>query len=253
MPFCKSQCNSECPDRFGCVKGICEDFKIRQHDTKPPLILSISDCDGFIDTTDSVAEVSIFAKAKFKKNVLSTDTYFALANDVGFEQSLIGDIILTSRARNPEQMLITGYDEENRLIQVSRGYNGTTPANYKKNTCIKIFRTLNSIADLKMIYEDIEQIDGTTINELTDSQIIYNWQPNDTCLQGCYWLEIKLLKMSTDEAMNLSINDSIIPTFTSAVMDCTIGVGVESVRRFPVDKEAFLVKIIESSTAENLI
>ncbi|WP_248532327.1 hypothetical protein, partial [Erwinia amylovora] len=46
-----------------------------------------------------------------------------------------------------------------------------------------------------MVYQDVIQVDGTTKNELTDSFIVYEWGPNDTCLAGCYFIEFKLLKM----------------------------------------------------------
>lgn len=245
--------NQDCPDAFGCIDGRCPDFVLKRHDTFPPFILSISDCDGSLDLTDTVAEVSMWAKAKFKKKVLVDDTYFALANNIGFEQSLVGDIIVVDRVRAPEQMLVTGHDETNKLIRVQRGYNGTTVSEYKKNTSIKIFRMLNSIADIQMIEEDIEQIDGTTETELTDSQVVYNWQPNDTCLPGCYWMEIKLLKMEVSE-MALAASE-VIPTFASVSFSeagCDLGAGVEWVRRFPVNS-SFLIKIIDSPLNENLM
>lgn len=245
-------CDTDCPDKFGCPQNKCADFTIKQHDTRPPFILSVSDCDGFLDTTNCVAEVSIWAKAKFKKKITESDTYFALVNNIGFEQALVGDIIVVDRARNPEQMLVTGFDEVNKFIRVQRGYNGTEISNYKRNSCIKIFRTLNSIAEISMVEEDVEQLDGTTETELTDSQIIYNWQPNDTCLQGCYWLEIKLLKMES-ASMWAAESESIIPTFTSDEVDCSIGANVEWVRRFPVGEDAFLIHITGSPTSENLL
>jgi hypothetical protein len=45
-------------------------------------------------------------------------------------------------------------------------------------------------------YEDIQHVDGTTEkNVLTGSFLVYEWQPEDTCLPGCYWFEFKVLKM----------------------------------------------------------
>jgi len=48
---------------------------------------------------------------------------------------------------------------------------------------------------------------------------------------------------------------SIVPSFTSPTpseVGCDIGSGVEWVRRFPSDGEGFLIKIVDSPTAENV-
>jgi len=183
-------CPSDCPP------GIIPDFTIRRHDTKPAFKVSVSDCNGPIDLTGLVLEVNMWAKAKLKANVQITDTYFRLANDVGFNQAMVGDIIIMDRTRLPEQMLVTGFDETNMLIQVQRGYHGTTPSFWKKGTGLKIFRILNAPAVTEMILEDKEELDGHKEKDhLADSLLVYEWQPNDVCLPGCYWLEFKLLKM----------------------------------------------------------
>jgi hypothetical protein len=264
----------QCPDKFGCPPGVCPDFEIRRHDTKPPYRISISDCNGPFDLTGTIVEVSMWAIAKFKKAVLVTDTYFALADDVGFNQASIGDIIVVDRIRNPEQMLITGFDETNRFVQVQRGYNGTDAGDYKKGQKMRIFRILNAIADTNTVTEDVTNVnDGTiTYGVVTDSQLIYNWVSQDTCLPGCYWLEFKLLKMLVPSSLSFSQAPldfplfgtpslgmcstsviPIVPSFITSVSGCDLGSGVEWVRRFPLDAEGFLIKIVDSPTAENLI
>jgi hypothetical protein len=252
MPICQSE-NNQCLSKFGCPPNRCPDFEIKRHDTRPPLTITVSDCDGPLDLTDCIAEVSMWANARLKKNVAVDDEYFSLSNDIGFEQSLVGDIIVVNRVRAPEQMLVTGHDEVNKLIRVQRAYNGTSAGSYKRGTKIKIFRVLNSTAETNMVYEDVEQIDGTITNELIESQLIYNWLPNDTCLPGCYWIEFKLLKMSS--SMWVAAASTVVPTFTSisySEAGCEMGAGVEWVRRFPVNDDGFLVKVFDTPTSENI-
>lgn len=248
-----STCQNSCLDKFGCPPGVCADFQIKRHDTKPSFTITVEDCDGPLDLENCVVEASMWAKAKFKRAVTADDTYFALADNIGFEQSLVGDIILVDRARAPEQMLVTGHDETNKFIRVQRAYNGTTAGVYKKGTPIRIFRMLNAVGDTREVSMSVEQVDGTTTTEVVESQLVYDWSANDTCLPGCYWFEFKLLKMSTSSSMWLSAA-AVVPTFTSVMPTdaCGIGNGVEWVRRFPVDGDGFLIRITDSPTAENV-
>jgi hypothetical protein len=248
-----TNCNGGCPDEFNC-DGSCPDFQIKQHDTKPPFKVAISDCNGPIDLTGLVLEASMWANAKLKSAITSTDTYFALADGIGFQQALVGDIIVVSRVRNPEQMLITGFDENLKLVQVLRGYNGTPVGDYKKGTCLKIFRVLNSVAQTELTYEDQLQVDGTvSTNVLTKSQLVYEWLSNDTCVPGCFNFEFKLLKMTTSMSMvnSLSISTPSFTSFTPSEYGCFIGEGVEWVRRFPTDG-SFVIKVQQSPTSESL-
>jgi hypothetical protein len=138
----------------------------------------------------------MWARARLKKAIISTDTYFQLADNIGFDQVMVGDIIIMDRTRSPEHMLVTGFDENQHFIQVQRGYNGTTPGEWKKGAKMRIFRILNAPAITESRYEDREEVDGTTTQDiLTESYLVYEWKPEDTCLPGCYWLEFKLLKM----------------------------------------------------------
>jgi hypothetical protein len=255
--------NNNCPDKFGCPPNRCPDFIIKRHDTRPEFKVEIEDCDGPIDLTDLVCEVSMWAKGRLKRPLLSTDTYFALADDVGFGQCTMGDIIVMDRVRSPEQMMVTGFDELNKLIQVQRGYNGSLVSDYPRGTNMRIFRTLNSVGTTEMIREDLLQTDGTTDEDvLTKSNLIYEWQANDTCLPGCYWLEFKLLKMtsvsySMADAMylagGLSTPSISFISYTPSQTDCSLGIGVEWVRRYPAaDIEGYLIKIVDSPTAEGI-
>ena len=92
-------------------------------------------------------------------------------------------------------MLVIGFDEANSLVEVQRGYHGTTPQVWKKGTRVRIIKFMGASAQTEMIYQDVIQVDGTTKNELTASFLVYEWGPTDTCLAGCYFMEFKLLKM----------------------------------------------------------
>lgn len=247
---------SSCPDKFGCPLNRCPDFIIRRHDNKPAFKLHVEDCDGPFDLTDLVLEASMWAKAKFKKSVTNDDEYFGFADDIGFEQVMVGDILIVDQVRLPEKMLVLGFDETNKFIRVQRGYHGTTPKAWKKGTSLKIIKFMGATAQTEMVYQDIIQMDGTVAtNQLTDSFLIYEWGPTDTCLPGCYWLEFKLMKMSEEVAI-LSTSD-VIPSFTDpdltpADFGCGLGSGVEWVRRFPVDSnDGFLIKIYDSFSSES--
>jgi hypothetical protein len=216
----------------------------------------------------------MWAKAKLKTSVAKTDIYFQLADNVGFGQCLAGDIIVVGgNPRTPEQMFVIGFDETQNLIEVQRGHNGTMPFSYKRGTPLKLFRVLNSNGSTEMALTDVEQEGGATETDvITQSKLIYDWQPQDTCLPGCYYLELKLLKMvagTTGSAISLSsphvssLSYSHVlsyPTLSGIVPSVdfpnfsTLGCGpipnVEWVRRFPADKEGYLVEIVNSPTSE---
>lgn len=245
-----------CPDQLGCVPGICPDFTLRRHDTKPAFKVKMEDCDGPMDLTDLILEATMWAKAKLKKTITPSDTYFALADNIGFNQIMVGDIIFMDQARLPEKMLVIAFDETNRLIEVQRGYHGTSIQTWKKGTPLRIMKFIGATAETEMLYQDILEMDGTTTpNVLMDSFFVYEWGPTDTCLPGCYYLEFKLLKL-LDVAPIMPLADPIVPSFTDPSLTpvdfgCGLGIGVEWVRRFPVDSEGFLIKITDSPTAEN--
>jgi len=193
---CGTSCNQTCPDKFGCPPDRCPDFVIRRHDTRPPFRVSLEDCDGPMDVQGLVVEVNMWAKGRLKKAIGEDCEYFGLADGIGFEQIMVGDIIVMDRVRGPEYMLVIGFDECNSLVRVQRGYRNTTPQKWKKGTSMRIFRIMSAPAQTEMIFEDIKNPDGTVDKDvLSESYVVYEWQPEDTCLPGCYWLEFKVLKM----------------------------------------------------------
>lgn len=257
-----SSCNNsyqyysrDCKSLDGCPSDICPDFIIRRYDTMPSFKVKVEDCDGPLDLTDLVLEATMWAKAKLKKSILADDEYFGLADNIGFNQVMVGDIIIIDQARLPERMLVTAFDEKNKLIKVQRGYHGTTASDWDKGSLIRIFKFINSPARIEMVYQDLLKIDGTyDYDVLTDSFLIYDWSAQDTCLAGCFYLEFKLLKMT--ETQNLTmLSDDVIPSFTSPDLipedfGCGLSEGVEWVRKFPVEGEGFLVKITNSTSIE---
>ena len=189
-------CESTCSDKFGCIPGVCPDFVIRRHDTKPPLKISVEDCNGPLDLQGLVVEVNMWALAKLRDTITETSAYFRLADNVGFEQIMVGDIIVLDRVRMPERMLVTAFDETNKLVKVTRGYHGTTPSAWTKGTKMRIFRIMNAPAESEISLEDITGVDGEKEKDVVqDAYLMYEWQPEDTCLPGCYWLEFKVIKM----------------------------------------------------------
>lgn len=191
---CQSQTN--CPSKDGCPPDTCPDFIIRRHDTKPALKVSIEDCDGPMDFRGLIVEANMWALARLKAAITPDAEYFRLADDIGFEQVMVGDIIVMDRVRMPERMLVTGFDEDNKLIRVQRGYHGTTASNWRKGSVMRIFRVLSAPAEAEIVLEDRENPDGTTDHDtISAAYLVYEWQPEDTCLPGCYWFEFKVLKM----------------------------------------------------------
>lgn len=185
-----------CPDEYGCPPDRCPDFIIRRYDTKPPFKVRLEDCDGPLDIAGLVVEVNMWASAKLKKTIAEDCEILEFADNIGFNQVMVGDIIVVDRPRSPEYMLVVAFDECNNLIRVSRGYRNTTAYKWKKGTAIRIFRVMNSPAQTEIVYDDVETPDGTiTEDVVTDAFVVYEWSSEDVCMPGCYWLEFKLLKM----------------------------------------------------------
>ena len=251
-----SSATNNCPNVLGCKSGVCPDFSIKRHDTKPPLKVSVEDCDGPFDLSDAslVTEVSMWANAKLRRELGEEDDYFQLADNIGFDQIMIGDIIVMDQVRVPEHMLVTNFDEVNKYVQVQRAYHGTLSRVWSKGAGLKIFRIMNAPASSEIVRDDIIQADGTTLkDQLIQSFLIYEWTADDTCLPGCYLLEFKLLKMQVEEGGLLQVSTpSVTPSWTPSGIDygCSSGAGVEWVRRFPSDREGFLIQINDSPTAE---
>lgn len=230
-----------CPQCDGCIPGVCPDFTIKRGDTKPVFRVSVEDENGPLDLTGLVIEANMWANAKLKSNITALDTSLALADNIGFCQILPNDIILMNNVRSPEQMRITGFDEVNSLVFVERGFNSTAPLNWKKGSDMRIFRIMNGAAISEMVFDNITQVDGSVqCNVLVESDLIYEWQVNDTCAPGCFHFEFKILKMSAPV---------IVPSVTQL---CFLGVGVEWTRRFPPCGD-FLVKVCDTPTTETFV
>lgn len=229
------------------------DFMIKRHDTKPPMKVIVEDCDGPIDLTGLVLEVSMWALAKLKKDIGPSDTALQFADNIGFQQCAVGDIIVMQRVRAPEQMLVVDFDEINSLVYVQRGYHGTPISSFKRGTPLRVFRVLNAPGSTEMDMEDVQQVDGTVVqNQITESRLVHEWAPTDTCLPGCYFLEFKLLKMLTTPAPPPPSPSPSTGSYTDFQMGCTVGVGVDWVRRYPNNAEGYIIKIFDSPTSENV-
>lgn len=245
--------NSVCVDKFGCSSSSSPDFCIKRHDTKPSFKVIVEDCEGPMDLTDMVLEVSMWSKAKLKKNIGPSDTIIQFADNIGFEQCAVGDIIVMNRVRAPEQMLITDFNEIDYTVTVQRGYHGTAISAFKKGAGLDIFRVLNAPGSTEMDVEDVQQVDGSVlVDQITESRLVYDWAAHDTCLPGCYYLEFKLLKMLTTPITTSSTVPSQTGSYTDFRMGCGTGLGVSQVSRHPLNKTGYIIKIYDSPTSENV-
>ena len=245
-----------CKDLNGCESGATAAVCIKRHDTQPSFKISVEDCDGPMDLSDSslVLEYNLWSRSKLKKDITSTDDSISLADNIGFNQIMQHDVIIIDTSRRPEHMLVEGFDEENKLIKVKRGYNGTEARSIKKGTGLRSFRAVNGNAEIETVLEDVVKEDGSILkDQIAATYFVVNWSPEDTCLPGCYWLEFKLIKMSSGSTSYLSSSaiSSFTPsTYTPADFGCGLGEGMEWVRRFPVEHEGFLINVVDSPTAE---
>jgi hypothetical protein len=283
---CDKLCHDHCPD-----------FTIKRQDTKPPFKVAIEDCAGtashVLQERNLIAEVSMWAKARLKHTLAVTDTYFSLADNIGFDHMLEGDIVIMDRVRNPEKMLITGFDEDKKIVYVERGYQGTTISHWHRGASMKIFRIKDAPAIIERRYDDVLRTDGTTgEDELTATYLVYEWQPRDTCVPGCFMLEFKLLQMlhiPSDISIISSAHhhdhhyhdhdhydhhehhehehdehhhgpEVIIPwTYDMSdistisaitVTDCSMGEGVDWIRKYPQTSEGFVIQVLDSPAIE---
>ncbi len=238
-----------CGSKDGCNPTICPDFVIKRYDTQPSFKVAIEDCDGPIDLTGLIVEASMWAKARLKANIGTTDINFQVAGDIGFEQMMVGDIIIMHRARLPEHMLITGFDETNRYVQVQRGYNGTIASAWKKGSHLRIVKMMNAPAESQMVLQDVTNIDGRTNKDtISDSFLVYQWQSTDVCLPGCYYMEFKLIKMLAPPPTQ--VPGSTVPIPSVVDYGCGASFGVEWMRRYPVSSEGYIIHIYDSITGE---
>jgi hypothetical protein len=222
---CSSQ-STGCTDSSGCPSDRAADFCIKRNDTTPPFKIAVEDCDGVVDLTGNfILEVNIWIKTKLKKSITNSDTEIYFADNIGFNQVVENNVIVMDRARNPEKMLITGFDEENYKITVTRGFDGTEAQAWPKGSSLRVFRAMDAEGEIESVFEDVTQEDGTVLkDQLANTFLTFNWLENTTSLSGCFWLEFKLSELSEDLQETLSV------------------------KRFPSEGEAFLIRIIDSPT-----
>lgn len=228
----------QCPDCFGCSSNQCYDFQIKRYDTQPSFRVSVAENGEPIDLTGLVIEANMWASAKLKHHLDETDTSLCFADNIGFCQVAINDTIVVAAPRSPEQMRITGFDENKNIVFVERGINGTMPRWWKRGTGLRIFRIINAPALSEMVYGDTILPDGTPVCEvLQESDLVYEWSTNDTCQAGCFSFEFKVLQFGAP---------IVDPPPNPA---CFTGFGVLATRRYPTCG-SFSIHICNSPTAE---
>jgi hypothetical protein len=209
----------------GCSNSNCEsapDFCIKRGDTKPSFKVSMEDCDGVVDLTDEnlLLDANMWFKARLKSSIDSSSSVISFADSVGFDQVSVGDIVLTDRTRNPEKMLVSSIDESAKTVTVQRGYESTSPDDWSKGTLLRIFKFVNEPAEIQSVFEQVENLEGTVAEELSDTFMVFNWNSPHTSMPGCYWLEFKLIMMSESSVL--------------------------WVKRMPLSKEGFMIRIVDS-------
>lgn len=211
--YTTSSCESSCNSLDNCPANVVPDFTIKRFDTNPSLRVQLSDCDGVMDVSDPnlVVEINMWTKSKLKKNITSTDTTIQFADNVAFNQILVGDIIYVDHPRSPEYMQISSIDEELKIITVLRSVNSTSSVSWKKGTVFYIYRIISGIGSIETIHQDLISITGSVEkNQLIESNLVYDWSKNDTLTSGCYWLEFKLMKVIPQNSTIFSNFDSVI-------------------------------------------
>lgn len=209
----------------GCQNSNCEsspDFCIKRGDTRPNFRVSVEDCDGVVDLTDEnlVLEANMWFKAKLKSAVSPTATVLSFADNIGFDQVNLGDVILTDRPRNPERMLVTGIDESAKTLTVERGHSSTDAQDWAKGSVLRVFRFVDRPAQIESVFEQVESLDGTTSEELADTFMVLEWEPEHTSLPGCYWIEFRLTMME--------------------------GTSIAWTKKMPLSSEGYVVRVVAS-------
>ena len=212
--------NCDCPDS-GCspCAGIgCPIFNIKKNDNKPFFKIKVEDCNGYpIDLKNQIVEASMWFNSRLLKSITKDQNFIQLADQIGFNQLLPGNIIQLSTGRNFERMTVTGFDEVLRLVYVDRGTNQTLASAWPKGTALRCFKFLNNPAIGEMIFSDtlpssgepgmvaydlgrganITPVYGVPVIGvgpfLIQSYLVYEWKPADTCLAGCFYFEFKIL------------------------------------------------------------
>jgi len=219
-----------CSSNIGCNNNDClktPDFCIKRNDTMPAFKVAISDCDGVVDLTEDsnlVLEASMWFKSKLKTSIDEFVDVIAFADNIGFDQVSVGDVIMAAHPRSPEYFLISSINENEKTINVSRGHNLSLVSSWPKGTILRIFKFMDEPAVIESAFEEITQIDDSIQTELVETFMVYNWKKEQTDFPGCYFFEFKLMKLSDD-------GDEIIWT-----------------KRTPLSEEGFSISVIDSAT-----
>jgi hypothetical protein len=125
--------------------------------SNPTSKIRVEDCDGEpMDIQGLLVEVNMWAKAKLKTAITTDRHLFCSGGRHRLRSSHDGRHHCNGSGSNlPEFMLVTGFDEENKFIQVERGYRNTTTSNWKKGACMRIFRIMNAPGQTELVFEDI--------------------------------------------------------------------------------------------------
>jgi hypothetical protein len=175
------------------------DFIIKRNSTQPSLRLKVYDCDWSpIDLSKFEITASMWANAKLKKDISDSDFEILLADNVGLNTVIPGDVILLKSSADHELVQVASIVDN--AIMVTRGYFETTAVSWKKGTSIKIIKIMNSSATYDLVREDVIKLDGTKeLNVLVESYLVYNWFVDDTRVPGEYYLEFKVIERNAQD------------------------------------------------------
>jgi hypothetical protein len=175
------------------------DFIIKRNSTQPSLRLKVFDCDWSpIDLSKFEITASMWANAKLKKDISYSDFEILLADNVGLNTVIPGDVILLKSSADHELVQVASIVDN--AIMVTRGYFETTAVSWKKGTSIKIIKIMNSSATYDLVREDVIKLDGTKeLNVLVESYLVYNWFVDDTRVPGEYYLEFKVIERNAQD------------------------------------------------------
>lgn len=187
----------------------------------------MSDCDGPVDLTEEgiVLEASMWFDAKLKAAVDESSDEIRFADDMGFDSVMVGDVVVTSRVRSPERMLVTSIDEAAHTMRVVRGHADTPAQPWGKGTGLRVFRFVDQPAGVESVIDTVESVDGTSSEQLADTLLTFNWTGEQTSMPGCYWFEFKIMKMSGDPP------------------------AADWVKRVPLAADGFMINIVDSPTS----
>lgn len=200
------------------------DFCIKRGDTRPSFKVSVEDCDGVVDLTDEnlVLEASMWFKSKLKSAISSSDATISFADNIGFDQVSVGDLIILDRPRSAEQMLVLSIDETAKTIHVQRAHNSTLASDWPKGNLLRVFKFIDLPAKIESVFEEVSSLDGSTSEQLVDTFMVLDWEPSHTSLPGCYLLEYRLTMLD--------------------------GSSISWTKKTPLSKEGFVVRIVDSPT-----